>query len=74
MRLPSTRHVLVAGLVTAIVITVAVAPADAAVVPPSTSATLTNANPADNTPHAQSGEVRAFAHGIGSAFGVRYRR
>jgi hypothetical protein len=40
---------------------VAVLPADAATVPPSAAATLGNANPADNTPHAQSGEVRAFA-------------
>jgi hypothetical protein len=44
-----------------VALTVTVLPADAATVPPSAAATLGNANPADNTPHAQSGEVRAFA-------------
>src|SRR5918993_187563 len=55
------RRVLVVGVAAAVALTVAVLPADAATVPPSATATLGNANPADNTPHVQSGEVRAFA-------------
>ena len=55
------RRTLVVGVAAAVAVTVAVLPADAAPVPPSAAATLGNANPADNTPHAQSGEVRAFA-------------
>jgi Domain of unknown function (DUF5122) beta-propeller len=39
----------------------AVAPAGAVYVPPPAAATLANANPADNTPHAQNGSFRAFA-------------
>ncbi|BCJ55171.1 hypothetical protein Asp14428_66460 [Actinoplanes sp. NBRC 14428] len=36
-------------------------PASAVYVPPSKAATLVTANPADNTPHAQNGSMRAFA-------------
>ena len=55
------RRTLVVGVAATVAVTAAVLPADAAPVPPSAAATLGNANPADNTPHAQSGEVRAFA-------------
>jgi hypothetical protein len=57
----SRRLAVVAGAVTALVVTLAVAPAQAGPVPPSTAATIANANPANTTPHAQNGEVRAFA-------------
>ena len=43
----------------------AAAPAGAVYVPPPVAATVVNANPADNTPHAQNGSIRAFAQ-IGS--------
>ncbi|HEX8343594.1 MAG TPA: delta-60 repeat domain-containing protein [Actinoplanes sp.] len=48
--------------VTSLTVALAAIPANAAVyVPPNASATLVSANPANNTPHAQNGSIRAFA-------------
>jgi hypothetical protein len=43
-------------------------PASAATVPPTSPGTLVSANPSDITPHAQNGEVRAFAQIGGTTY------
>ncbi|MFI5491401.1 delta-60 repeat domain-containing protein [Actinoplanes sp. NPDC051859] len=52
---------MVPAVVTSLTVTMTAIPAHAAYVPPSESATIVTANPADNTPHAQNGSMRAFA-------------
>jgi hypothetical protein len=54
------RAAAVGSLAAAVVLAVGV-PAPAATVPPAASGTLVAADPADNTPNARDGEVRAFA-------------
>lgn len=57
---PLTR-VLVPAAVTSLTVALTAIPASAVFVPPSESASIVTANPADNTPHAQNGSMRAFA-------------
>jgi hypothetical protein len=57
---PLTR-VLVPAAVASLTVALTAIPASAVYVPPTASATLVSANPADNTPHAQNGSMRAFA-------------
>lgn len=55
-------RLLIPAAVTSLIATLVAVPAHAAgYVPPSVPATLVTANPADNTPHAQNGSIRAFA-------------
>ncbi|MEV4636839.1 delta-60 repeat domain-containing protein [Actinoplanes sp. NPDC049548] len=46
---------------TSLTVALTAIPASAVYVPPSESASIVTANPADNTPHAQNGSMRAFA-------------
>ncbi|WP_236718275.1 delta-60 repeat domain-containing protein [Actinoplanes sp. TFC3] len=57
---PFTR-VLVPAAVVSLTVAATAIPANAVYVPPTAAATLVTANPADNTPHAQNGSMRAFA-------------
>ena len=57
----SVARVLVPAAVASLTVALAVVPASAVFIPPPASATLTSANPADHTPHAQNGSIRAFA-------------
>ncbi|MGA5304998.1 hypothetical protein ACPCHT_34180 [Nucisporomicrobium flavum] len=62
-RLRSRRltRLLVPAAVTSLTVALTAIPASAVYVPPSASATIVTANPADNTPHAKDGSMRAFA-------------
>ena len=62
MSVPRRARLLVPAAVLGLAVSLTAAvPAGAVYVPPPVAATLTNANPADNTPHAQNGSIRAFA-------------
>ncbi|AGL19986.1 hypothetical protein [Actinoplanes sp. N902-109] len=52
---------LVPAAVASLTVALTAVPASAGYVPPTASATLVTANPADTTPHAQNGSMRAFA-------------
>ncbi|GAA2476691.1 hypothetical protein Ahu01nite_051020 [Winogradskya humida] len=55
------RRALVPAVVAGLMVGLTAVPASAVYVPPTAAATLVTANPADNTPHAQNGSMRAFA-------------
>jgi len=57
---PLTRF-LVPAAVLSLTVALTAIPASAVYVPPNDPATLVSANPADTTPHAQNGSMRAFA-------------